>query len=100
MTCYINKELAVHLANEVSEYLERYAAIMPVDCSIELEEVGERVVLALVSAVSAIAGDRQSDIQMRGHVLFGAMHAGLLSAITTPSPAAQPQHNEHKVTVN
>jgi hypothetical protein len=99
MTCYINKEMAVHLANEVSEYLQRYAGIMPTDCSIELEEVGERVILALVSAVHGIAGDRVSAIQMQGHILFGAMHAGLLSALTASS-GTQPARNETKPTVN
>ena len=99
MTCYINKATAVAIANEVSEYLERYASLLAANATVELEELGERVLFALVSGVTSIAGDRQSEIQMTGHVLFGAMHAGIYSALTAV-PAARPEPTTSEITVN
>lgn len=95
MTCHVGKAVVTVLASEVVEYLERFIAAMPADAMIDLEDVGEHVTLALVTAVSQLTDDPQTEHYMKGHLLFGALHAGLYSAMTGERLTArfQPQRD-------
>lgn len=93
---HIDKELVQLLVTSVSRQLRTFAENIAKEKVMDVSEVGEHFMFAVLKAVRDIADDEASETEMIGQIIFGVMHASLQGAIFQ-APPRYPRHDETRV---
>ncbi len=92
---HIDKELVQSLVTRISYHLDAFVLNIPKEKVMDVSEVGEHFLFAVLKAVRAITDDEASETEMITQILSGVMHACLQGAIFQ----APPRYKRHDETV-
>jgi hypothetical protein len=95
---HIDKELVQVLVTSICRQLGTFAENISKENVMDVSEVGEHFMFAVLKAVRDIADDEASETEMIGQIIFGVMHSSLQGAMFQAPPRYK-RHDE-KVVVN